>query len=157
MSPAQLIAIPVLLVLPGYACLRMFVRPRGGAFFLCVPLSVPLTSISGFLLSMAGVFSLSSLMIATLALTGLLWGFPAKGDKTFLSNFDFRFAAVLGVICAGLLWYYGPPFEYYLGGRDPGIYVVNGIRIAKAGTPASTDPIFAAVDPKCRNLFFSDK
>lgn len=157
MSPSQIAALPVLLALPGIAALRMFVRPRGFVWFLAVPLSVPFTSISAFLLASASLFSLTSLVVANILLAGLIWMFPSRDAKPFLSAIEGRFCAILAVLFAVFLWYYSPPFEYFFGGRDPGIYVVDGARIARTGSMTSVDPLVAKMDKQYSTLFFSEK
>jgi hypothetical protein len=47
-----------------------------------------------------------------------------------------------------------PPAEYVIGGKDPGIYMNEGILIAQRGTIAYDDPTVAAVPEFARDLFF---
>ena len=51
--------------------------------------------------------------------------------------------AVLG--CAALLFARVPPAEYIVGGRDPGVYMNEGIQIAQRGTLVIEDPVLASV------------
>lgn len=53
--------------------------------------------------------------------------------------------------------YFSPPFEYFFGGRDPGIYVVNGIRIAKIGGFKGIDPLVKSIPQEYRSLFFEKR
>lgn len=157
MSLLQIIAIPVLLILPGAACLRMFVRPRGAVWFLSLPLSVPFTSMALFLLGATSMYSLRSIVAVDLLLTALLWMFRTRSVKPFLGVLEQRFCAALAILFAVAFWYDSPPFEYYFGGRDPGIYVVDGIRMARAGSIEAKDPLITQIDANHRKLFFSDK
>jgi len=47
-----------------------------------------------------------------------------------------------------------PPSEYVIGGRDPGVYLNEGIQIAQRGTFLYRDPVVAEVPPFARDLFF---
>ena len=51
-------------------------------------------------------------------------------------------------------WRFFPPSEYVIGGKDPGVYVNEGIQIAQRGTLVYKDPVVAAVPPLARDLFF---
>lgn len=157
MSPLPFIAVPILLILPGIACLRMFLKPRGAQWFLAIPLSVPFTSISAFALGAAGKFSMPGLLILDVVISGVLWMFPTRAPKPFLAMLDQKFCAAMAILFAAFLFYYSPPFEYFLGGRDPGIYVVDGIRIARTGSITAQDPLIGTLDARYRTLFFSEK
>jgi len=54
------------------------------------------------------------------------------------------------------LWLYFPPAEYVIGGKDPGVYLNEGIQIAQRGRLIVRDPVVAAVPEPLRNLFFVD-
>jgi hypothetical protein len=59
------------------------------------------------------------------------------------------------LIAAGTWMYFGAPAaEYVLGGRDPGVYVSEGIQIAQGRSLVTTDRIAASVPAPMRNLFF---
>ena len=47
-----------------------------------------------------------------------------------------------------------PPAEYIVGGKDPGVYVNEGVQLAQRGSITITDPIVAAVPAPLRDLFF---
>lgn len=51
-------------------------------------------------------------------------------------------------------WLYFPPAEYIIGGKDPGIYINEGIRIAQRGSLILRDEVIAVVPPATRDLFF---
>ena len=52
------------------------------------------------------------------------------------------------------LWRFFPVSEYIIGGKDPGVYVNEGIQIAQRGTLVITDHTIAAVPPFALNLFY---
>ena len=51
-------------------------------------------------------------------------------------------------------WRFLPPSEYIIGGKDPGVYVNEGIQIAQRGAIVATDPVVANVPAFARDLFF---
>ena len=51
-------------------------------------------------------------------------------------------------------WRFFPPAEYILGGKDPGVYMNEGVQIAQRGTLVYRDPVIASVPPFARDLFF---
>ena len=58
-----------------------------------------------------------------------------------------------GIIALGL-WTFPPPAEYVLGGKDPGVYMNEGIQIAQRGGLVIADPLVAEVPAGLRDLFF---
>ncbi len=63
-------------------------------------------------------------------------------------------AAIPIVLIALGIWRFFPPAEYVLGGKDPGVYMAEGIQIAQRGTLVYEDPVVAAVPAFARGLFF---
>jgi hypothetical protein len=64
--------------------------------------------------------------------------------------------AALGTVALVLLSAprFFPPSEYVIGGKDPGVYVNEGVQIAQRGTIVYNDPVIASVPPFARDLFF---
>ena len=61
----------------------------------------------------------------------------------------------LGLVIGGLcVNFYVPPAEYIIGGKDPGIYMNEGIRIAQRGALIAADEVVRSVPPPFRGLFF---
>ena len=58
-----------------------------------------------------------------------------------------------GIIALGL-WTFRPPSEYVVGGKDPGVYVNEGIQIAQRGGLVNKDPLVAELPVSLRELFF---
>jgi hypothetical protein len=48
---------------------------------------------------------------------------------------------------------FSPPSEYVMGGKDPGVYISEGIQIAQRGTLIAHDPVIAALPGFARELF----
>ena len=59
----------------------------------------------------------------------------------------------LSLIVLGL-WRFFPPSEYIIGGKDPGVYMNEGIQIAQRETLVVRDPVVSSVPPFARDLFF---
>lgn len=57
------------------------------------------------------------------------------------------------LVALGLLRFF-PPSEYIVGGKDPGVYMNEGVQIAQRGTFVYKDPVVASVPPFARDLFF---
>jgi len=63
--------------------------------------------------------------------------------------------AVLPVFLVALgAWLFQPPAEYVMGGKDPGVYINEGIQIAQRGAIVIEDSTIAEVPPQFRDLFF---
>jgi hypothetical protein len=58
------------------------------------------------------------------------------------------------LLVAAALWSYVPGSEWVVGGRDPGVYVNEGVQIAQRGSLIVHDATVASVPPQFRDLFF---
>jgi len=67
---------------------------------------------------------------------------------------DWGELAVASALVAFTLVAYYPPYEYILGGRDPGIYVNTGFHLAREGNLTFTDPVIASIPEEDWALFF---
>jgi hypothetical protein len=64
-------------------------------------------------------------------------------------------SALIPVLLVALAaWRFFPAAEYIVGGKDPGVYMNEGIQIAQRGALVVRDPVVAAVPPFARGLFF---
>jgi hypothetical protein len=59
-------------------------------------------------------------------------------------------------LVAFALWRFLPSAEYIMGGKDPGVYVNEGISLHRTGTIFRHDSIVAAVPAPVKELFFHD-
>src|SRR6185295_15960651 len=114
---------------------------------LAVSLSIVLA------LAAAHRYSFSRLLVAdgaiSLAALALVWRSPARPAYARPG-----IAALIPLALAVLaVWRFGPPSEYVIGGKDPGVYVNAGVQIAQRGTLAYHDPVVAAIPPAARPLF----
>jgi hypothetical protein len=101
-------------------------------------------------------YSFRRLLIVEAALTLLM---------ALASRFDLRLgrsakgvglgsAVPLLLVLLGV-WRFLPPSEYIIGGKDPGVYVNEGIRLAQRGAIVARDPAVANVPEFARSLFFA--
>jgi hypothetical protein len=58
----------------------------------------------------------------------------------------------IGLILIGC-WRFFPPAEYIIGGKDPGVYMNEGIQIAQRGALVINDQLVASLPPFARDLF----
>jgi hypothetical protein len=149
--------------LPGAVLLRLPVldRPRRAALaaeeraFWAVVLS--LTVSLSFLLALAAAhrYSMGRLVSADAILSVAL---------AALARFDLRFGAAarrpglaallpVGLLILGASRFF-PAAEYVMGGKDPGVYMNEGIEIAQRGRLVILDPIVSSVPAFARDLFF---
>ena len=65
--------------------------------------------------------------------------------------------ALAPLVLIGLgLWLYFPSAEYIIGGKDPGVYMNEGIQIAQRGSLVTRDALVASVPPASRALFMQE-
>jgi hypothetical protein len=123
--------------------------------YWAVVLSVAASSAVALGLAIAGRYTFPRLLIglAALALLAALAGRgalrlgPAAPRPT-------PTAAIPLALAIASAWLFLRPAEYVLGGKDPGVYLNEGIQIAQRGTVIVRDPVVAAVPPEARDLFF---
>jgi hypothetical protein len=159
----SLTAFVIVAWLPGAVLFRLPVADRGKRaaidaderLFWAVMLSVA-TSLA-IVLGLAAIdrYSFQRLLIADVVISVAL---------ATAARFDLRLgpaaarpgvSAVLAALLVLLgLWRFFPPSEYVIGGKDPGVYVGQGIQIAQRGTLTYHDPVVASVPPFARDLFF---
>jgi hypothetical protein len=158
---ASLIAIAYL---PGAIAFRLPIADRAKRaslpaeerLFWTVIISIVITTTVAFVLAAMGAYSLRVLVwcdaaiAAGLALASL--GNVRLGATARLPGWTAAIPAVL--IAFGIWMYFAvPAAEYVLGGRDPGVYMSEGIQIAQRGSLQIPDPT-SAIPLPTRNLFF---
>jgi hypothetical protein len=123
--------------------------------FWAILLSVALSSSIVVLLAAMGRYTFERLILADLAIAAA--GMVVSrlqlrlGDAARRAGPGALVALVLVVL--GLYRFF-PPAEYVLGGKDPGVYISEGVQIAQRGTFIYKDPVVASVPPFARDLFF---
>jgi len=103
----------------------------------------------------AGVYRFDRLLIANVVLTAgasvLVRGRLRLGSTAAGPTWTLLVPIALLALAA---WRFQPPSEYIIGGKDPGVYVAEGIQIAKRGSMLIRDEEVAGVPAAARNLFF---
>ncbi len=59
----------------------------------------------------------------------------------------------MALIALGV-WMFFPPAEYVMGGKDPGVYLNEGIQIAQRGSLVVRDPVIGSVLARFRDMFY---
>jgi hypothetical protein len=158
-----LLALPLVAYLPGALIFRAPVASRERRagldaeerVFWAVVLSVAWSSVSALALAAASRYSLTALLgvnAAVSAAAALGW----RGRLLFRGTAPrprMTVLAPLALLALGLALYF-PVAEYVIGGKDPGIYVNEGIALAQRGSFVIRDPVVAAVPAAARDMFF---
>ncbi|HXW07250.1 MAG TPA: hypothetical protein VD833_18585 [Vicinamibacterales bacterium] len=157
-----LLQLAVVAWLPGAVLFRLPVARREARasldpeerLFWAVILSVSISASIALALAAARMYSLERLLLAdgilALALAAAvrfrlrLQGARRPGLSALLP---------LALVALGL-WRFFPPAEYVIGGKDPGVYINEGIQIAQRARLLVEDPVVASVPPFARDLFF---
>ena len=160
-------ALSILLIayVPGALTLRLPIGrrelraalPAEERLFWSIVISVALSSIVSFGLAAGGAYDLDrllwiegglSLAVALAGRRHLVWGAeaPRPGWTALLP---------CALVLLGLtLFFSARPAEWIIGGRDPGIYMNEGIQISQSGSLVVTDPTVAALPTEFHRLFF---
>ena len=151
--------------LPGAIIFRLPVADRAKRaalpaeerLFWSVVISVTTTTTVAFVLAAMGVYSLPALVWCSVGLAAVL-ALVSRGNLRLgaaAPRPDWRAAIPAALIAAGAWMYFGSPAaEWVIGGRDPGVYVNEGIQIAQSRSLVTTDRVAAAVPAAMRDLFF---
>jgi hypothetical protein len=149
--------------LPGAVIFRLpcFERDRRAALaaeeraFWAVIVSLAVSLSIVLALAVLHRYSFSRLLIADGALAAGLAAL-ARGRLRFGGSAPAPGrAAVIPVVIVLLgVWRFFPPAEYVIGGKDPGVYLSEGVQIAQRGAVVVHDPVVASVPPSARSLFF---
>jgi hypothetical protein len=148
--------------LPGAAVFRapFLERDRRAALgaderlYWAVLLSAAISVTIVFALAAVGRYSLSRLLIVDVAIAG---------GVALISRLDLRLGPAakwpgpsallpIALLLVGA-WRFFPPSEYIIGGKDPGVYVNEGIQIGQRGALAQHDQAVASIPPFARDLF----
>lgn len=159
------LALLLVAYLPGALIVRLPVgeRSRRAALaaeervFWSILLSLVLSSFTSLGLASAGWYQFDRLLWINGAVSLLMLALgrgrlrlgPSAPNPTWTALLP------LGLVVAGLwLNFFVPPSEYIMGGKDPGVYMNEGIQIAQRGTLVFSDEAARLVPPPHRDLFF---
>jgi len=131
--------------------------PAEERLFWAVIISIIVTTTLAFCLAAVHAYSLGALVAGNTVVAAAL-ALASRGNLRLGSAARWpRWTAAfpIALIATGTWMYFGAPAaEYVLGGRDPGVYVSEGIQIAQGQSLATTDRVAAAVPATTRDLFF---
>ncbi len=122
--------------------------------YLTVAGSLLLSGWVGLALAELGAFSPAKVAILVTVIAAAIGLAFRKGLALTRGALDWREIGIAGALVAFSLIAYYPPFEYVLGGRDPGIYVNTGFHLAREGNLTFTDPVIASIPQEDWLLFF---
>ena len=133
--------------------------PAEERLFWAITISVIVSTTIALALAAMGIYSLAGLVTCNVILaTGLTLASSGNlrlGPKAPRVGRTAVFPALL--VAAGVWMYFAvPASEYVLGGRDPGVYMSEGVQIAQRQSLVTTDPMVSAVPASTRDLFFPD-
>jgi len=161
LAVASLIAIAYL---PGALIFRLPAadRPRRAALpaeeraFWAVIISCALTTFVALALAAADAYTFRRLLAADGAIAALLV-VGARGRLAYgpaAARPSWAAALPVALIALGLFLFF-PPSEYVMGGKDPGVYMNQGIQIGQHGSLMIHDPTVAALPEEFRPMFLS--
>ena len=160
------LALPLLIWLPGFLLFRLphgnralrAALPTEERLFWAVMLSAATSSVTALALAGAGAYSLDRVLLSNLAICLLLAvvarGHLRLGPDAVRVTRTAAAPAVLLLLAAGI-FFFVPPAEYINGGRDPALYIVEGIQLSREGSFFSDDPLVRDLPPESRGLFFT--
>ncbi len=124
--------------------------------FLTLACSIVVSGWVGLLLAELGLFSPGRVatVVAILVVATALGARRQLSLRAGRAHLDEVVALVC--LCGFALAVYFPPFEYFLGGKDPGVYVNTGFHVARHGNLTWIDPLILDVPPGERGLFFRE-
>ncbi|MEW6363036.1 MAG: hypothetical protein AB1714_00180 [Acidobacteriota bacterium] len=157
------LALLLAVLVPGFLLFRCFGqeeaarKPRGELLFAVLAAGLYLASWIGILLVEIGRFT-PVWMSGTLAALSLILWLGARRASSPLAGGPRAGGWLSGLpllLLLALLPLYRP-FEYILGGRDPGVYVNAGIMVSRTGGIPFRDPLIDELPAEVRGLFLRD-
>lgn len=122
--------------------------------FWQVVLSAAVTMAIVLALAAAHRYSFSRLLIADVLVAAAVAG-VSRGRLRLGGAAGLRWSVLLPIALVVVgVWRFFPPAEYIIGGKDPGVYMNEGIQIAQRGALVLDDQTIASVPPFARDLFF---
>ena len=148
-----------LLVAPGLLWVMAFTGQRirltlVEQVFLSVAGSLVISGWVALVLAELGHFTperVALVVVAGVVVVGILFRNRLACE---VGDFNLVEIAIAGSVLGFALVVYFPPFEYILGGKDPGIYVNSGFHIASQGDILYVDRLVENLPPEYRDLFF---
>jgi hypothetical protein len=133
---------------PGRAAL-----PAEERAFWAVMLSLTTSCMVAIVLGASGLYTFGRLLWSVGAISAAL--VVGSGARLRLGSQAVRpgWSALIPLALIALgLWLFFPSAEWVLGGRDPGVYTVEGVRLAQRGALNATDDLVASLPPESLDL-----
>jgi len=148
----------VLYRLPVLQRARRAALPAEERVFWQVLISVAWSLLFVLATAAAGVYQYERLLAVNAAITiAIVAGFRAR-LRWHGSAAKVTIAVLVPIALAALgVWRFGPGSEYILGGKDPGVYVNEGVAIAHSGALFRQDATVSGVPAAARDLFFPNE
>jgi hypothetical protein len=159
-----IVSLVAIAYLPGAVILRLPVadRPRRAALpaderaFWAVIISCTVATLAVLVLAAFGAYTFRRLLAAEAALAALLAA-AARGKLAYGPSArrpSWTVALPAALIALGFFVVF-PSSEYVMGGKDPGVYMNQGIQIGQRGSLMIRDPMVAALPEGFRGMFLS--
>ncbi len=144
---------------PGYLIFTLFCKQglslkKSEIMLISIVISTSITSIIGTLLAEIGYFSLDAVFFSILSICiplaivryrkGIGLNIRPIRHEILINYESAALFLVLAASAALLLIY--PPVDWIFGTFDPGIYINNGVNIAKTGAIFHTDPLIRSIN-----------
>jgi hypothetical protein len=147
--------------IPGALALRLPLAARhrrerldwDERLFWAVVLSAAWSVAAVFILAVFGRYSFER-VLALNAAVAILVLLTARSRLKYLDASRPRLGALVPALLFGFaLWLYHSPAEYIIGGKDPGVYMNEGVQIAQRGDVVTRDTLVRDLPADLRGLF----
>ena len=145
---------PGVLVVSALSGREKIALSLGEKLYLTIASSILLSGWVGLTLAEIGWFSptrVAAVVAILVAVAALVF---SKQLSFAPGSRNWRELAVASALIAFTLVAFYPPYEYILGGRDPGVYVNTGFHLVREGNLTFTDPLIASIPEEDWALFF---
>ena len=158
----QVLSLAILAWLPGAVIFRAPIGDRSSRaqldaeerLFWAVIISLAVSLTVVLTLAAAGRYTFSRLLIVDAALAAAVAAASRFDLRLGTARLRPALSALLPLTLIALgIWRFFPPAEFVVGGKDPGIYMNQGIQIAQRGTLVYEDPLVRSIPPFARDLF----
>ena len=158
-----LIAVPFVFIVPGYVTFLILTRDHFGkkffslseTIFIQALISILVSSLFGLALAFIGLYSLLNLVIILAAYCAVLTAiFRLRFSLRVFRRPEFGRGTILMtiIIAVGAVLFFHP-FEYIVGGWDPGAYVNSGVNTARTGSVIIHDDFLKNLSPEDQKVF----
>jgi len=154
LATAAIFFLPGALLVSGFGGRGRLSLSFGEQLYLTVAGSLLLSGWIGLALAELGKFSPANVATTVVVFVAAVAIVYRKHLSFAAGSKDWRELGVVAAVVAFTVVTYYPPFEYILGGRDPGIYVNTGFHLAREGNLIFTDPVIESIPEQDWNLFF---